>query len=133
MSALTIRTISSALFEVKKLPVPKQDALPPGFPTVITGKAAWSGNDFGFDETFIYYLSNAEIFEICQGLDTFKGKYKSSTFPRNTLLSLSRPPPPLFHLTAMSACQSCLGFCCSFSLQPCISEPMNRLCETDKG
>lgn len=75
MSALSIQTTCSALTEVKQHALAQQDALPQGFPAVIKGNAPWVGSDFVNDETFVYSLTEFEVSEICQSLDTFKGKY----------------------------------------------------------
>lgn len=78
MSALSIQTTCSALTEVKQHALAQQDALPQGFPAVIKGNAPWVGSDFVNDETFVYNLTEFEVSEICQSLDTFKGKYSKS-------------------------------------------------------
>lgn len=77
MSALSIQTACSALTEVKQHALAEQDALPQGFPAVIKGNAPWVGSDFVNDETFVYNLTEFEVSEICQSLDTFKGKYSN--------------------------------------------------------
>lgn len=80
MSTLSIQTIPSTLTHIKQLLVAKQlrlaksDALPKGFPVMIKGNAVWVGPDFANKDTYIYYLSDPEICEICQSLDAFKGK-----------------------------------------------------------
>lgn len=80
MSALSIQTIRSALTDIKRLPVAKQDALPQGFPVMIKGSAVWFGSDFANNDDFVYNLSGPEKCEIRQGLDAFKGMYNHPFF-----------------------------------------------------
>lgn len=97
MSAPSIQETYFALTDVKQIHIAKQDAFPQGFPMVINGKAVWSNQDFVNNKNYIYYMSDAELLEICQGLETFKGKWYTSsctpclTWYRHPLLSLSPP------------------------------------------
>lgn len=47
-------------------------ALPPGFPERIEAPRAWAGQEFS-EKSYIYVLSEAEVKEIEEALDYFKG------------------------------------------------------------
>lgn len=48
-------------------------ALPPGFPERIEAPRAWAGQEFSEEKSYIYVLSEAEVKEIEEALDYFKG------------------------------------------------------------
>jgi hypothetical protein len=48
--------------------------VPTGWPSFLDSPLAWTGDDFGNEESFVHHLSNQEKTEIRNALDHFNGK-----------------------------------------------------------
>lgn len=76
MSFVDAQTVVPAtLANAATIGITGTNTVPQGFPTIITGEKAWVGADFANGETFVHYLTAAEISELKQALTAFKRKY----------------------------------------------------------